>query len=240
MGGCGRCAAFAAEIFDSIRDLRDPEFPAQTLEELEVVLPELIVVRCTATCPIHSSADGCARARAPFTEPWREADCVNCCTRCRSSNGSGHENFDCAAGNSSHGSREEEVEGCDPGCRCCCVVVCVHPTNPRCSFASMLGLLVRARLALDFACGDAAALALNGGAGASDSSAAVAAAAEGGAWGPLPFVAPRLSLWLSVCAHESAESLAKQLNDKERVAAALTTPAIRRVVLNSMQLKEYP
>ena len=99
----------------------------------------------------------------------------------------------------------------------------------------MLGLLIRSRLALDFAAGDAAALALNKG---TDGPEAAASERGGGAWGPLPFVVPRLSLWVRLCAHEMAESLTKQLNDKERVAAALTTPAICRVVLSSMQLSD--
>lgn len=234
MARCGRCAALAAEVFDSLRDLRDPEFPAETLEELQVILPELIVVRCTGSCSRHkgSSSSGCSDSSVAYTEPWNEEDCSNCCSRCSSTSSSKSSSF--LPPVSSNKSGSEEVEGCTPGCRCCCIVVSVHPTSPRCSFASMLGLLVRARLAIDFAATDAAALALNA---AADS--ATGPTAAGGAWGALPFAVSRLSLWVRVCAHEASESLTKQLNDKERVAAALTTPSIRKLLLDSMQLEEY-
>ena len=92
---------------------------------------------------------------------------------------------------------------------------------------------MRARLAIDFAAADPASLALNA-AGESPPG-----EEGGGAWGPLSFALPRLSLWLRVCAHDEADVLSKQLNDKERIAAALTTPTIRAFVINSMQLEEY-
>ena len=99
---------------------------------------------------------------------------------------------------------------------------------------------MRSRLSLDFAAADAAAVALNGSYDAFGAAAAAAAAAAGGYLfgGGLQFAVPRLSLWVRVCGHEAAEALSKQLNDKERIAAALCTPAIRRTVLSAMQLEE--
>ncbi|KAL8425094.1 hypothetical protein Efla_001483 [Eimeria flavescens] len=287
--GCGRCAAMCTEVFDSLRDLRDPEFPAETLEDLQVVARELIVARCTGSCSRHgtrssistssrSSLSGkkhTADAPAAYTEPWEEEDCSTCCSRC-SSNSSSFE-LDSSSSSSSVSFELSDVEGCMPECRCCCVVVSVHPTSPRCSFASLLGLLVRCRLALDFSPTDAASLALNNtppfnkppaaaaaaegaatpGAAAAEGAAAAGEAAGGGrgaaarggelagdegpavgAWGVLPFAVPRLSLWIRVCAHEASEALTKQLNDKERIAAALSTPYIRTLILSGMELKE--
>ncbi|KAL8274704.1 hypothetical protein Esti_001419 [Eimeria stiedai] len=261
---CGRCAALCAEVFDSLRDLRDPEFPAETLEDLQVILPELIVARCTASCSRHSSSSsnssssckdrqGGVEVCAAYTDPWEEHDCSTCCSRCNSSS------FAVSSSSSSSSSSSldfEDVEGCTSDCRCCCIVVSVHPTSPRCSFASLLGLLVRCRLAIDFAPGDAASLALNGSvpragpmaatAAGEAAAAAAAAAAAGcaaggvsvGAWGFLPFVRRRLCLWLRVCAHEAAADLTKQLNDKERVSAALETPQIRGLIVRAMRLEE--
>ncbi|KAL8433251.1 hypothetical protein ACSSS7_004036 [Eimeria intestinalis] len=291
---CGRCAALCAEVFDSLRDLRDPEFPAETLEDLQVILPELIVARCTGSCSRHSSSSSkksnsssgsSSRKDTPrrvevcavYTNPWEEDDCSSCCTRCSSNRCS----FESCSSSSSSGSSSsssgldfEDVEGCTPDCRCCCIVVSVHPTSPRCSFASLLGLLIRCRLALDFAPADAASLAINGSAfprqleatvaaaataaeaaegdeaataaeaaAEEAAAAAVGSAAEGGvsavgAWGYLPFVRRRLCLWLRVCAHEAAADLTKQLNDKERVAAALETPHIRGLIMRAMRLDE--
>ncbi|KAL8452726.1 hypothetical protein Emed_001290 [Eimeria media] len=277
---CGRCVALCAEVFDSLRDLRDPEFPAETLEDLQVILPELIVARCTGSCNRHSSnnssnssnssnsgSGGCedppgsVEVCAAYTDPWDEDDCSTCCSRCSSNSRS----FDFSSSSSSSSSSStlefEDVEGCTPDCRCCCIVVSVHPTSPRCSFASLLGLLVRCRLAIDFAPRDAASLALNGSApnaiqpaaaaaiaaageaasAAGEAETAAAAAGGGasvGAWGFLPFVRRRLCLWLRVCAHEAAAELTKQLNDKERVAAALQTPQIRGLIIQAMRLDE--
>lgn len=44
----------------------------------------------------------------------------------------------------------------------------------------------------------------------------------------------RLSLWLRIQDHDEAESLTKQLNDKERISAALERCSLRDLVLEAL------
>lgn len=225
---CLRGAAFEDEVFESVASIADPERPLQTLEELRVVRREGVLVRCTDTCPYHAHLAGAAESSSGVFPVGRE-----CAVEDRHAE-VWREPWEAAASEEEgeeQGPSAAEQEGLGTAlppstcanCRWCCVVVSVHPTSRRCSLASVIALAVRCRVALDFAPLDASAFALFP---PLDVPLESAAAATPGLAG--------LRVFVRVEEHDDSRALSAQINDKERVAAALERGALRELVLQAL------